>query len=121
MAGTLSGGEQQMLAIARGLMSERSIAAGRAQLGSRPSSSTRCFEIIKRINVSGITSCRRAERLQAMTVSDYTYVLENGRIVKHGRRRSFGRRGRAQGLPGRRRGRGRAGGDRLRKGVNEMG
>ncbi len=86
MAGTLSGGEQQMLAIARGLMAEPKILLlDEPSLGLAPIIVNQVFEIIKTINERGITVLLVEQNAnKAMAISDYTYVLENGKIVNEG-------------------------------------
>lgn len=87
MAGTLSGGEQQMLAIARGLMANPEILLlDEPSLGLAPIIVKQVFEYITRINRSGITILLVEQNAgQAMAISDVTYVLENGRIVMSGK------------------------------------
>ena len=85
-AGTLSGGEQQMLAIGRGLMSKpRLMMFDEPSLGLAPLLVTTIFEIIRRINERK-TSILLIEQnvFHALTISDRGYVLENGQIALSG-------------------------------------
>lgn len=85
-AGTLSGGEQQMLAIARGLMSQpKLLMLDEPSLGLAPIIVDQVFSLIARIRELGYTILLVEQNAkQAMMLSDYTYVLENGRICIHG-------------------------------------
>ena len=85
-AGTLSGGEQQMVAIGRGMMSKpRLMMFDEPSLGLAPLLVTTIFEIIRRINEQK-TSILLIEQnvFHALTISDRGYVLENGRIALSG-------------------------------------
>jgi branched-chain amino acid transport system ATP-binding protein len=84
--GTLSGGEQQMLAIARAMMSNpKMIMFDEPSMGLAPVVVKQVFKFIKTINDSGITVLLIEQNArQAMALSDYTYVLENGKIKMSG-------------------------------------
>lgn len=84
--GTLSGGEQQMLAIARAMMSDpKMIMFDEPSMGLAPVVVKQVFKFIKTINDSGITVLLIEQNArQAMSLSDYTYVLENGKIKMSG-------------------------------------
>ena len=86
-AGTLSGGEQQMLAICRGLMSEpKLILLDEPSLGLAPLVVKGVFELIGRIRDEGITVVLVEQNAKkALDICDYAYVLANGRIAMEGR------------------------------------
>jgi len=86
LGGTLSGGEQQMLATGRGLMSRPSlILLDEPSMGLSPIMTEEIFKIIKEINAQG-TSILLVEQnaLMALSIAHRAYVLETGRIVLEG-------------------------------------
>jgi branched-chain amino acid transport system ATP-binding protein len=86
LGGTLSGGEQQMLATARGLMSGPTLLLmDEPSMGLSPILVEEIFKIIKEINQQG-TSILLVEQnaLMALSVAHRAYVLETGRIVLSG-------------------------------------
>lgn len=86
MAGTLSGGEQQMAAIGRGLMSLPSIMMfDEPSLGLAPLLVQEIFHMIRRINENGVTILLVEQNVrQTLKMCNRAYVLENGRIVLEG-------------------------------------
>ncbi len=86
MAGTLSGGEQQMVAIARGLMARpRLLILDEPSLGLAPIIVREMFEIIQTINREGITVLLVEQNVQqSLKLAHRAYVLENGRVVLEG-------------------------------------
>jgi branched-chain amino acid transport system ATP-binding protein len=82
LAGTLSGGEQQMLAVARGIMAEPEILMiDELSLGLAPFLVLQLFESLKLLKESGITILLVEQNVQmALAISDYGYVLAQGRI-----------------------------------------
>lgn len=86
MAGTLSGGEQQMVAIGRGLMAlPRLLMLDEPSLGLAPIVVKEMFETIRRINAEGITIMLVEQNVQqSLKLADRAYVLENGRVVLEG-------------------------------------
>lgn len=86
IAGTLSGGEQQMLAIGRGLMaSPKLFILDEPSLGLAPIIVKEIFQIIKEINKQGVTVLLVEQNaFQTLKIADYVYVLETGNIVLEG-------------------------------------
>ncbi|KAF2961889.1 ABC transporter ATP-binding protein [Fervidobacterium sp. 2310opik-2] len=85
-AGTLSGGEQQMLAIGRALMSRpKLLLFDEPSLGLAPVIVKEVFKLIKRIHSEGVTIFLVEQNaFEALKLADYAYVLETGRIVLEG-------------------------------------
>jgi branched-chain amino acid transport system ATP-binding protein len=85
-AGTLSGGEQQMLAISRALMSRpRLVLFDEPSLGLAPNIVEKIFDIIKQIRTEGVTVVMVEQNaLAALELSDRAYVMEQGRVSLSG-------------------------------------
>jgi branched-chain amino acid transport system ATP-binding protein len=86
MAGTLSGGEQQMLAVGRGLMSRPKLMMfDEPSLGLAPILVQDIFNLIKKVNKEGVTILLVEQNVtQTLAMCDRAYVLENGRNVLEG-------------------------------------
>lgn len=86
MAGTLSGGEQQMLAMGRALMSKpKLMMLDEPSMGLAPILVDQIFEIIEALNKAGTTILLVEQNAQmALSIADRAYVLETGRIVNTG-------------------------------------
>ena len=87
LAGTLSGGEQQMLAMGRALMTRpRLLILDEPSMGLSPLLVKEIFEIIKEVNKSGVTVLLVEQNAKmALSVSDRAYVLETGKISIEGK------------------------------------
>ncbi len=86
LAGTLSGGEQQMLAMARATMlNPEVVLLDEPSMGLAPILVDEVFRIIERLKAQGVTMLLVEQfAAAALAVADYGYVLENGRISLHG-------------------------------------
>jgi branched-chain amino acid transport system ATP-binding protein len=85
-AGTLSGGEQQMLAVARGLMAEPDVLMiDELSLGLAPVLVLALFQNLKQLRRQGLTIMLIEQNVQmALAISDYGYVLAQGRVDLQG-------------------------------------
>ncbi len=85
-AGTLSGGEQQMLAVGRGLMAQPEVLMfDELSLGLAPLLVLGLFEVLQRLKEEGLTMLLVEQNVQmALAVSDYAYVLSKGRVEIEG-------------------------------------
>jgi branched-chain amino acid transport system ATP-binding protein len=90
-AANLSGGQQQMLAIARGLMSRpRLLMLDEPSLGLSPTLVTEIFRLVTNLRSRGITLLLSEQNArQSLAIADYAYVLENGGIIIEGRSREI--------------------------------
>lgn len=86
-AGTLSGGEQQMVAIGRGLMANpKLLILDEPSLGLSPLLVDQMFELIKTINRAGLTIVLVEQNvMQSLTIANRAFVLENGAITMSGK------------------------------------
>ncbi|MBP2025227.1 ABC transporter ATP-binding protein [Peptoniphilus stercorisuis] len=86
LAGTLSGGEQQMLAMGRALMSRpRLLLLDEPSMGLSPLFVDKIFDVVKELNKTGTTILLVEQNANiALSISDRAYVLETGKIVKSG-------------------------------------
>ncbi|HEY8488830.1 MAG TPA: ABC transporter ATP-binding protein [Thermaerobacter sp.] len=86
LAGTLSGGEQQMLAIGRGLMAEpRVLMLDEPSLGLAPKLVEDIFRFVREIATQGVTILLVEQNVhQTLEIADYAYVLETGRLALEG-------------------------------------
>jgi branched-chain amino acid transport system ATP-binding protein len=91
LGGTLSGGEQQMLAFGRALMSQPSVLVmDEPSLGLAPMFVLGVFKMIQDLNRAGHTILLVEQNAQkALSIADYAYVLETGRIVSQGEGRKI--------------------------------
>ena len=86
-AGSLSGGEQQMLAIGRGLMTEpRLLILDEPSLGLSPILVSTIFSLVRKLNDDGVSVLLVEQNVHlTLAIADYAYVLEKGRIVQSGK------------------------------------
>jgi branched-chain amino acid transport system ATP-binding protein len=86
MAGTLSGGEQQMLAIARGLMARpKLLLIDESSLGLSPKLTETVFEVVKKINDDGTTVMMVEQNAGVLGIADKAYVMEKGTLIFTGK------------------------------------
>jgi branched-chain amino acid transport system ATP-binding protein len=85
-AGSLSGGEQQMVAVARAIMARpKLLMLDEPSLGLSPIAATEIFKVIETLNRRGLTVLLVSQEvLHALTIAESAYVLENGRVTLHG-------------------------------------
>lgn len=86
ISGTMSGGEQQLLAIARGLMSRpQLLMLDEPSLGVMPAYVNLVFEVVQRLHQNGTTVLLVEQNVErSLYVADYAFVLQSGRIVSEG-------------------------------------
>ncbi len=86
MAGSLSGGEQQMLALARAIMAQpKLLMLDEPSLGLAPIAADEIFRVVRSLNAEGLTTLLVSQEvLQALKIARQAYVLENGRITLEG-------------------------------------
>lgn len=93
LGGTLSGGQQQMLAIGRALMARpKLMLLDEPSMGLAPLVVSEIFKVIKEISAGGTTVLLVEQNVrQAIKIADYAYVMETGKLVLEGNARDVGR------------------------------
>jgi branched-chain amino acid transport system ATP-binding protein len=85
LAGTLSGGEQQMLAIGRGLMARpKLLLIDEASLGLSPKLVQQVFSVVRRINEDGVTVLMVEQNAGSVKAASEAFIMEKGRIIYRG-------------------------------------
>ena len=86
LAGTMSGGEQQMLAIARGLMARpKLLMLDEPSWGIAPKFVTKVLDVIQRVNATGVAILLVEQNLaKALAIAHHGYVIQTGRVVMQG-------------------------------------
>ena len=86
LAGTMSGGEQQMLAIARGLMARpKLLMLDEPSWGIAPKFVTKVLDVIQRVNETGVSILLVEQNLtKALAIANHGYVIQTGRVVMEG-------------------------------------
>lgn len=85
LSGTLSGGEQQMLAIARGLMARpQLLLIDEASLGLSPVLTQTVFDVVRRINQSGTTVLMVEQNVGVLKMADQAFIMDKGTLVFQG-------------------------------------
>lgn len=92
-SGTLSGGEQQMLAVGRGIMSDPTVLmVDELSLGLAPVLTLQLFESMRQLREAGITVLLVEQNVQmALAISDYGYVLSEGKVEMEGPAKQLGK------------------------------
>jgi branched-chain amino acid transport system ATP-binding protein len=87
LAGTMSGGEQQMLAIARGLMARpKLLMLDEPSWGIAPKFVAKVLDVIRQVNATGVSVLLVEQNLhKALAIAHYGYVIQTGRIVMEGK------------------------------------
>ena len=86
LAGTMSGGEQQMLAVARALMSQpRLLLIDEASLGLAPKTAQEMFAAIRKISETGITVIMVEQNASALKLADRAWIMQKGTLVFSGK------------------------------------
>lgn len=90
LAGTMSGGEQQMLAVARAMMSDpKLLLVDEASLGLAPKFAQDMFAAIKRIAETGVTVIMVEQNVSALKLADRAWIMQKGTLVFSGTKEDF--------------------------------
>jgi branched-chain amino acid transport system ATP-binding protein len=85
LAGTMSGGEQQMLAVGRGLMADpKLLLIDEGSLGLAPKTASELFQTVKQISRSGVTCVMVEQNAGALDVADRAFIMQKGTLIFSG-------------------------------------